>query len=134
MIRHHRRSNAKAAQHERRGFTLVEVLVAVAVVAVALAAGMRAAGTLTDNAQRLASVTSAQWCAENHLTGLRLARQFPSIGDVDFPCEQLGVTYVGKLFVRPTPNPNFRRVDAIVQDGQGAQIYSVSTVLPRFYE
>ena len=45
----------------------------------------------------------------------------PGIGDSDFACEQLGRTYRGKLVVRPTPNPNFRRVDAqIVDDGRHA--------------
>ncbi len=112
------------------GFTLVEVLVAVAIVAVALAAGMRAAGTLTDNAGRLAGVTAAQWCADNQLTALRLSRQFPSTGDSDFACQQLGVAYQGKLTVRPTPNPNFRRVDAVVSDSAGLPLYALSTVLP----
>lgn len=115
----------------RRGFTLIEVLVAVAVVAVALAAGMRAAGTLTDNAQRLASVTTAQWCADNHLVGLRLAGGFPNIGESEFSCEQLSVAYTGKLFVSPTPNPSFRRVDAVVSDANGTSLYSLSTVLSR---
>ena len=61
----------------KRGFTLVEVLVAVAVIAIALAAGLRAAGVLIDNSQRLSDVIAAQWCAENHLTNLKLSRQFP---------------------------------------------------------
>ena len=48
-----------------RGFTLLEVLVALAVVAITLAAGLRAAGVVGDNAQRLADVVAAQWCADN---------------------------------------------------------------------
>jgi general secretion pathway protein I len=113
------------------GFTLVEVLVAVAIVAVSLAAGMRAASALTDNASRLAAVTAAQWCADNQLTAIKLAQAFPSTGDSDFQCEQLGVTYSGKQSVRPTPNPNFRRVDAAVFDAQGQALYVLSTVVPR---
>ncbi len=73
-----------------RGFTLIEVLVALAIVAIALAAGIRAAGALIDNAQRLADVIAAQWCADNQLVNLKLARQFPGIGDSEFACEQLG--------------------------------------------
>jgi len=114
-----------------RGFTLIEVLVALAIVAVALAAGLRAAGVLTDNAQRLADVMAAQWCAENQLTNLRMARMFPGVGDADFSCEQLGRTYPGKLVTRPTPNPSFRRVDAVVNDTEGRPLLTLSTVLPR---
>jgi len=116
----------------RRGFTLVEVLVAVAVVAIALAAGLRAAGALTDNAQRLAQVVDAQWCADNTLTDLRLTRQFPGVGDTDFACNQLGRDYKGRLVTRPTPNPNFRRVDAVVLDDAGVAILTLSTVLGRY--
>lgn len=113
------------------GFTLVEVLVALAVVALALGAGVRAAGALTDNAQRLADVVAAQWCADNALTQIRLARQYPSIGDGDFSCQQLGRDYTGKLSVRPTPNPSFRRVDAQVFDGT-LPLVRLSTVVSPF--
>ena len=115
-----------------RGFTLIEVLVALAIVAIALGAGLRAASVLTDNAERLASVSAAQWCADNQLTALRLARTLPGIGDADFTCDELGRTYQGQLQTRPTPNPNFRRVDAIVRDETGRQLVTLSTVLGRY--
>ncbi|MGZ8260265.1 MAG: type II secretion system protein GspI [Caldimonas sp.] len=53
------------------------------------------------------------------------------MGDADFSCEQLGRGYAGKLVVRPTPNPNFRRVDARVLDAEGRQLVSLSTILGR---
>lgn len=115
----------------QRGFTLVEVLVALAIVAIALGAGLRAAGVLSDNAQRLSDVMAAQWCADNQLTQLRLSRMYPGIGDSDFACEQLGRSYPGKLVTRPTPNPSFRRVDAVVSDAEGRPLVTLSTVLPR---
>jgi general secretion pathway protein I len=119
------------ARLSSRGFTLVEVLVALAVVAIALGAGLRAAGVLTDNTQRLSDVISAQWCADNELTALRLAKAFPGVGDSDFRCSQLGRDYTGKLSTRPTPNPGFRRVDAIVGDDSGRQLVTLSTILSR---
>ena len=117
---------------QSRGFTLVEVLVALAITAMVLGAGLKAAGALTDNAQRLGDVTAAHWCADNTLAGLRLARQFPGTGEADFACKQLGRDYRGLLRTQGTPNPNFRRVDAVVMDANGLVLVSLSTVLGRF--
>ncbi len=114
------------------GFTLIEVLVALAIVAVALGAGFKAAGALANNAQRLADVSAAQWCADNHLTNMKLTKEFPPIGDSDFACNQLGRTFKGQRIVRPTPNPNFRRVDANIADEAGTPLLTLSTVLTRY--
>lgn len=115
-----------------RGFTLIEVLVALLIVAITLGSGIKAAGALTNNAGRLEEVSMAQWCAENQLTELKLSRQFPGIGDQDFSCEQLGRSFKAHLVVRPTPNPNFQRTDAIVLDADGHALVTLSTVLARF--
>lgn len=114
------------------GFTLIEVLVALAIVGITLAAGLKAASALTDNAERLALVSAAQWCAENQLVELRLSRQFPGVGEQDFACRQLGRDYQGRLLVSPTPNPNFRRVDARIASAEGQPLLSISTILGRF--
>lgn len=119
--------------HSPNGFTLIEVLVALAVVAVTLAAGIQAAGSLTNNVVRLEEISQAQWCADNQLTSLRLVKgSYPPVGDTEFTCEQLGTTYTGKQEVRPTPNPLFRRVEAKIFNAQGQPVLSLSTVQSRF--
>ena len=97
-----RAAQGSPVRRQAHGFTLVEVLVAVAVVAIALGAGLRAAGVLIDNSQRLSDVIAAQWCAENHLSNLKLTRQFPGVGEADFSCEQLGRQYSGRMLVAGT--------------------------------
>lgn len=114
-----------------RGFTLVEVLVALGIVAIALMAGLQATAALTRNAQRQSDVLLAQICAENELIKTRLSKQMPGVGDSSVVCEQAGQAFTVVLSVRPTPNPNFRRVEAQVLSGQ-APVLRLSTVLGRY--
>jgi len=113
------------------GFTLIEVLVAVAIVAIALIAGLQATNALTRNAQRQSDSVLAQLCAGNELTRIRLARQLPNVADNDVSCEQAGQILHVKVTIRPTPNPSFRRVDAAVDDGR-YPILRLSTVVGRY--
>ena len=110
------------------GFTLIEVLVALSIVAVALAAGTQAMQALTSNAARQSDVLLAQLCAENELIKIRLSRQLPSVGDSTVACEQAGRNLQVGITVRPTPNPQFRRVDAKVSDAS-KPILQLSTVV-----
>ena len=114
-----------------RGFTLIEVLVALAIVAIALTAGLQASAALTRHATRQSDLLLAQLCAENELVKIRLARQMPGVGDTVLACEQGGRNLSVALGVRPTPNPNFRRVDARVLDGE-VPIWRLTTIVGRF--
>lgn len=113
---------------QARGFTLVEVLVALGIVAMALIAGLQATMALTNHAQRQSDVLLAQLCAENELARVRLSRQMPAIGVATFSCEQAGRSFTGRLSVASTPNANFRRVDAQVLD-DGYLVLRVATIV-----
>lgn len=114
------------------GFTLIEVLVALAILAVTLAAGLKASGALVMNAERQAQMGAAAWCAENQLVQIRLTKLFPNVGTSEFQCEQWGQVYRGELRAQATPNPNFRRVDVQMFSAQGYGLMTVSTVVSRF--
>jgi general secretion pathway protein I len=112
------------------GFTLIEVLVALGIVAIALTAGLKATASLSRNAQRQSDVLLAQLCAENELIKLRLAHQMPGVGDSTSDCTQAGDVMQVQTSVRPTPNPNFLRVDAKVLKANETQ-FQITTVMGR---
>lgn len=125
------RKNARLASPLHRGFTLVEVLVALSIVAIALTAGTQATLSLTRNAERQSDVLLAHMCAENEMVRARLSKQMPGVGDTRIDCEQAGRRFAVALSVRPTPNPNFRRIDAEVFNGD-LPVLKLSTVLGQF--
>lgn len=119
-----------------RGFTLIEILVALSIVAVALAAGLQATGALTRMAERQPRQWLAELCAENELARLRLLRQLPPVGETGASCEQAGQTLNVRLIVNPTPNPNFRRVEAVVDNPDpaagGGRLFQLVAIMGRY--
>ena len=114
------------------GFTLLEVLVALVIVGTALGASLRAIGSLTQNSGDLRGAMMATWSAENRLTQIRLAKEWPAIGSREFSCVQgdLPLTCLENVFA--TPNPGFRRVEVAVVDARspGRRIITMSQVVP----
>lgn len=105
-----------AAELPHAGFTLIEVMVALFIVAISLMAGLRAASSMTSNADRQWLMTLAQICADNTMVQLRLAGQFIDLGEQSRNCPQAGYELRVVLTVSATPNPSFRRVDAQVME------------------
>ncbi len=122
--------------HKRiAGFTLIEVLVALSIVAIALMAGLRSTEALSRNASRQSTQWLAQICAENEFSRLRLSRQMPSVGVSTAPCPQANLDLRVTLNVQATPNPNFRRIDAKVDwitASDTTPVLQLSTVLGRY--
>ena len=97
-----------------RGFTLVEVLVALAIVSIALMAALRAAGQGTAAVGELRSRLLAGWVAENRLAEHRARGDWVALGIGRGTQQQGGVEFVWREEVIATPNPAFRRVDVFV--------------------
>ena len=117
-----------------RGFTLVEVLVALTIVSVALMAALRAVGVLTMGSEELRARTLAQWSAENRLAQMRVQREFPNVGSNRYDCAQGVVALECVEEIYATPNASFRRVELTVRDPDGghrlARLVGFVTNLP----
>lgn len=119
---------------DSRGFTLLEVLIALVIIGVALAASMRGAMSLTTTAEYTRQKLMAVLTAENRLLELRLSRERLEPGEQTLDCEQGGITFTCTQAVKPTPNPFFRRVEVRVSrsedDGSRRQLAELMTVMP----
>jgi len=98
------------------GFTLIEILVALTILAVALAAGMRSVAQSTDAATLLKQRTLALWVAQNRLALAQLANPWPPLGIREGVARQAESGFVWRETVGGTPNPGFRKVDIAVAD------------------
>lgn len=101
-----------------KGFTLLEVMVALVIVGTALGASLRAVGSLTQNSSDLRVSMMANWSAENRLSQIRLAQEWPVLGQRRFNCAQGELQLICEENVFATPNPFFRRVEVSVFDMQ----------------
>jgi general secretion pathway protein I len=96
---------------KRAGFTLIEVLVALAIVAIALMSALRAAGQGTNNLSELRSRLLAGWVAENLLAEHRARRDWLPLGILRGAGREGGLDFAWREEVIATPNPAFRRVE-----------------------
>ena len=98
----------------RRGFTLVEVMVALAIVSIALLAALRAANQGTNNAEELRSRLLAGWVAQNLLAEHLARGDWLPTGLQRGKERQAGMDLFWRTEVIDTPNPAFRRIDVRV--------------------
>ena len=104
----------RSAGHAR-AFTLIEVMVALTILAVAFAAGYRALGQSSNNVELLKRRALAQWVAQNQLAAIQL-HQSPAISTVG-RARQAGMDFVWRTTLTQTPNPTFRKIEIAVADG-----------------
>lgn len=107
--------------HRRRGFTLLEVLIALVVVALALLALTRTAGGQVAAFDGLRERTLAGWVAANVLAETRLATPMPPLGRRDGRMRLANRDWRWTLAVEATANTRIRRLDIAVYAGDDTQ-------------
>jgi general secretion pathway protein I len=96
---------------KRGGFTLVEVLVALAIISIALLAALRVAGGGTNSVGDLRARTLAGWVAQNLLAEQRARGDWPPPGIQRGTQHEGGMEFAWSEEVIATPNAMFRRVE-----------------------
>lgn len=125
MTRH---SDVPGARTRIAGFTLIEVLVAVAIVALGLSGILATINGMVGSSAYLRDKTLANWVAQNHITELRLQPEWPDLGKSTDEAEMAGQAWHIETEVIETPVEKLRRINVSVsfEDSKDSPLVTVA--------
>ena len=101
-------------RQKKQGFTLIEVLIALAIVGLTLAAMAGKMSRMLDAANAMRDYTYASWIAHNKIAEMRLANVVPDISSSSGELEFAGTEWAWRAVVSETAVENLFRVDVTV--------------------
>lgn len=111
-----------------RGFTLIEVLIAVAILAFSLVAAIAAGSNAARSASFVRDKTLATWVAHDRLTELDAQPLWPAVGDSNDDVTMGGVDWTWHAKVKETPDPTLHRIDIVVQKKKDPSHYTYASL------
>ena len=123
-----RHADERTHPHQR-GFTLLEVMVALAVLAITMGALIKVTDSYAFNAGYLQEKTLAQWIAENKAVEYQLMQEFPAVGSKSGETGMAGVDWQWRVKVSNTDDKRLRRLDISVALKQGDLETPVTTLV-----
>jgi len=100
-----------SSKYPSRGFTLLEVMIALAIIAIALGALISTSGSQASSAAYLKQKTLAQWVALNEITRLQVSNTWPDLGDDKDSVEMANIEWFWTRTVKATEDKNARQVE-----------------------
>ena len=95
---------------KNNGFTLIEVMVALTIIAISLGALLSTSGTQANSASYLKHKTLAHWVAVNELSQIRIAKEFPDLGDKKGSTNMAGNDWYWIRTTKETEDKNARQI------------------------
>lgn len=96
------------------GFTLLEVMVALLIVAVALGGAVKVIGNAAANSSRMNNKTFANWVALNQIAELRISNAWPKLGEIKGDSEMADRKWAWQQKSIKTDDDNIRRIEVSV--------------------
>ena len=119
-------------RHVQKGLSLLEVLVALAILAIALTAAMRAIGVATRQTADIRQRLLAEWIAQDRIAEHRALGHWAEPGKNQGEASEANETFRYEEEIKPTQNPLFRRIDVNVFDlKDGSRLAHVTGFISR---
>jgi general secretion pathway protein I len=124
------RANNRSREH---GFTLIEVLAALVIIALGMMGVIEAISQTATNSTRMRDRTIAHWVAMNRLTAARLETRAPNIAKTSDEVEMGGRRWRWTMEVTETPVQTMRRIDVRVAEAEGGDDERAIATVSGFY-